>query len=300
MNCEYAGVVQDGDSGLRVEVGSGQIPKAKSEAALLVQRNILASQGVRWKKQKQQQQQQQQHARSRTGGSNTPRVKIQTKAKEVEDDDWLTRTGAATNALLQESKGQSWIASRESSTSLTHLQDTTDEEDDEGYEEMAALSARGGKREGADEELSPVSTRVSRWGSRYGSRTGSRQTSRRGSLTLTTGSRTPLTLPGGHDGVGEYFDVDSPAVQAMEPNFVDAEEESESHDEAAVARLTESRSFGLGNLVDRLMNFNLFKVEEKEESTEDESNEFGESEREATERRDAENKEEARGEGEAC
>ena len=211
------------------------------------------------------------HGRSSTGGTNTPRKK--SKRVTVEDD-WLTRTGATANAMLQESKGQSWLTSRQSGTSLTQLQDTTDEED-EGYEEMAALSA---SQHLVAEELSPVSTRPSRWGSRYGSRTASRRTSRRGSVSLTTGSRTPLATTG-QDGATDYFGEDT--ISPVEPDFVDEDEESEKHDEAAIAHLAENRSFGLGGLVDQLMNFNLFKVEEKEELTEDEVGHISETEEEA-------------------
>lgn len=251
---------------MRREVGSGQIPKAKSEAALLLQRSKLPGQGVQLRRQVQHH-----HGRSSTGGTNTPRRKSQRVSVEY---DWLTRTGATANAILQESKGQSWLASRQSGTSLTQLTDTTDEED-EGYEEMAAMSA---SQQLAAEELSPVSTRVSRWGSRYGSRTASRRTSRRGSVSLTTGSRTPLATTG-QDGAADYFAED--ATSPIEPDFVDEDEEREKHDEAAVAHLAENRSFGLGGIVDRLMNFNLFNVEEKEESTEDEAENIKETDEEA-------------------
>ncbi len=103
---DYAGVVRAEDGSARLEVGSGQISKAKSEAALLVQRSKFAGKSAQAKKARQYQ------ARSRTGGTNTPRTKSKLK---LVDDDWLTRTGAATNALLQENKGQSW-----STTALTH------------------------------------------------------------------------------------------------------------------------------------------------------------------------------------
>lgn len=278
---EYAGVVQGKDGSARVEVGSGQIPKAKSEAALLVQRSRFASKGVQLSRQKQYQY----HARSRTGENGISRGKSKLK---LVDEDWLTRTGAAANAILQESKGQSWIVSRESSTSLIQLQDTTDEED-EGYEELAAQSASASRRQLVDDELSPVSTRASRWGSRYGSRTASRRTSRRGSVSLTTGSRTPLAPQGGQDSRLDYFE-DATRAMAMEPEFIDEDDETDGQGEATLKELTESRSFGLGGIVDRIMNFSLFNVEEKEEATEDEADRPVETEAEAKERRAAENR----------
>ena len=280
ISYEYSdAVLEDAAGRLRREAGSGQIPKAKSEAALLVQRSKLAGQGVQLKRHIQHR-----HGRSSTGGTTTPKAK--TRSRNLEDD-WLTRTGATANAILQESKGQSWLATRPSGTSLTHLQDTTDEED-EGYEEMAAMAAKSSRQQLGEDELSPVSTRASRWGSKYGSRQASRRTSRRGSVTGE--SRTPLA-PGGQDGAADNFDED--ILSPTEPQFVglsEEGEESEELDEAAAARLAENRSFGLGGIVDRLMNFNLFKVEEREESTEDEVEHASETEEEAKIRMAAENK----------
>ncbi|EMC97727.1 hypothetical protein BAUCODRAFT_33450 [Baudoinia panamericana UAMH 10762] len=214
----------------RAEVGSGQIPKAKSEAALLVQQRLSG------------------------------------QAKKYTDEDWLTRTSAATNALLQEAKGQSWLASRDSSTTLTHL-DSDDDEDDGGYEEMAALSASQARLE---TKLNPSASRIKSpmWSSRYGSRANSRRTSRQQSPVST---RTPLGAPIGYDGPSDYF---SKGVQ-MKADFINEEDEvgdgPDEEVEKDVASYSEGRSYGLGGIVDRLMNFNLFSVQET--VTEDEGNE---------------------------
>jgi hypothetical protein len=274
---EYAGVVRESTGGTSVEISSGRVPKAKSEAALLIQRNRMVQQGIDSRKQSRH------HSRRGTGngGSTTPRATPRVKGAE---DDWVTRTGATANAILQESKGQSWLSTRPSATSFAQMQDSTDD-DDEGYEEMAALSTSTTRL--ADDELTPVNTRTGGWGSRYGSRSGSRRTSRRGSLTA--GSRTPLAPLKTLNGSEEFFEEYSPSP--VEPDFVDSEEELDSQDEAAMARITEGNSFGLGGMVDRLMNFNLFKVEEKEETTDDEGGIIGpETEEQATLRRAAEAK----------
>ncbi|KAK3706731.1 hypothetical protein LTR37_012575 [Vermiconidia calcicola] len=275
INYEYAGVVREDSGEVRVEVGSRPIPKAKSEAALLVQRSKRAAQGRPIGAHRYQR-----RSRPGTGGTNTPRARTKLKAAE---DDWLTRTGAAAIAIIQESKGVSWLDSRPSATSLTHLQDTTDEED-EGYEEMAALSASTRRRQRADGELSPVNSRSNPWGSRYGSRTGSRRTSRRGSFNA--GSRTALAPLTGRDGAAEYLDQN--ALLGIEPDFVDPEEETDSQDEDAVAQFTAHRGKGFGGIMDRLMNFSLFKVEEREESTEDEAQSGAETSEVAAARRVAE------------
>ena len=67
----------------------------------------------------------------------------------------------------------------------------------------------------------------------------------------------------------DYFD-EEPVPLPTEPDFVDAEFD-EGTDESEVAKLTGPRSFGLGAIVDRLMGFDLFDVEEREETTEDEA-----------------------------
>ena len=274
---QYAAVARDPTGAVRVDVGSGQILKAKSEAALHVQQR-LSGQGVLLRRK-------QQSARSKTGTS-TPAVR---RRSNDPDNDWLTRTRASTHALLQEAKGQSWLASRESSTSLAHLD--SDDDEDEGYEEMAAMSARNTKLRPLDDPPSPTFSRIKSpaWGSRYGSRNASRHTSRRGSMTnMRTPLRTPLAGPIGEEAIAGYFDQE-PAITITEPDFVDPEE-GQRDDETEVAKLTGERSFGLGGIVDRLMGFNLFKVDEREETTEDEAERGNETEDEVQARVAAEAK----------
>jgi hypothetical protein len=235
-------------------VGSGQITKAKSEAALLA-RPRPSGQNVPVKKR-------QNHGRSKTG-TNTPRG----KSRQADDDDWLARTRATTHGIVQEAKGQSWLASRDSSTTLTHLE-SDDDMIDEGYEELAALSAQQARF--GSGSVSPAAERVKSpaWGSRYGSRPASRGTSRRGSV---TGLRTPLAMPGGQDVIRSYFNED-PLAAPLEADFVIAEpdESEDGDDEDEVARLSDQRGHGVGGIVDRLMNFNLFSVQESGETTTDE------------------------------
>ncbi|KAK5127438.1 hypothetical protein LTR85_006777 [Meristemomyces frigidus] len=269
---QHAAVSRDETGGVRVDVGSGQIPKAKSEAALLLQPR-LSGQGVRLKKKY--------IGRSKTGTS-TPRTR--SRARDA-DDDWLTRTRASTNALLQEAKGQSWLASRDPSTSLAHL--ASDDSGDEGYEEMAAMSASNSGLRHPDDTPSQAAARGKSpmWGSRYGSRAPSRRTSRRGSMTAL---RTPMSGPLAGDVIAGYFD-EEPLALSTEPDFVDMDD-GDTADETEVARLTGSRSFGLGGIVDRLMGYNLFNVEEREETMEDEADRPDESEEGAQGQETAEEK----------
>ncbi|KAI6892625.1 hypothetical protein D0869_04060 [Hortaea werneckii] len=279
----YAGAAQTPTDRIRTDVGSGQIPKAKSDAALLSQQR-LSGYGVPLRRK--------QYTRSRTGTS-TPtgrRTSAETAENDEDDnDDWLTRTRASTHALLQEAKGQSWLATRDSSTSLAHLDsDADDIVDDEGYEEMAAASSSGNTATTATQRHpnrlridppSPAAMRVRSpvWGSRYGSRSGSKRTSRRGS---TTAFHTPMAGPPTSAGAESYFGGGDGELRGeqMEPDFVDLPPQRKggeqggggaAADENELARLTSEKSFGLGRLVDQIMGFNLFKVEEGQESTDD-------------------------------
>lgn len=273
----YGGGVKDETrvAAPRLEIATGQVPKAKSEAALGVptHQQRLSGSGVQVKRK---------HNAyyspgNRASGTTTPRVRI--------EDDWLTRTGLAANSILQEQKGQSFITSRNSQTTLgLDTQDLTDDDDDEGYEEMAAMSARTTRSGFADDELSPISTRASRWGSRYGSR----RTSRRGSMVgFTSGSRTPLasTQPQHSDGRNNYFDPTTLALP-LEADFVDDDDSSVDENSFSTSTFT-----SLGGLVDRLIGFNLFNVDEgRETSTESEAEEPSETVDEARKRIGAEQK----------
>ncbi|KAI6892685.1 hypothetical protein KC318_g13897 [Hortaea werneckii] len=298
----YAGAGQPPMDQVRTDVGSGQIPKAKSDAALLSQQR-LSGYGVPLKRR--------QYTRSRTGTS-TPtarRTSAETAENDEDDnDDWLIRTRASTHALLQEAKGQSWLATRDSSTSLAHLDsDADDIDDDEGYEEMAAASSNNNNTAATASRQQPNRLRIDPpspatmrvrspvWGSRYGSRSGSKRTSRRGS---TTAFHTPMAGPPTSAGADSYFgDGDGKfRGEQMEPDFVDLPPQKTERkggdqgvggaaaDENELARLTSEKSFGLGRLVDQIMGFNLFKVEEGQESTDDDD---GVDERERDELTDA-------------
>ncbi|KAK4988847.1 hypothetical protein LTR50_003692 [Elasticomyces elasticus] len=241
----------------RADVGSGSILKAKSEAALLAQQRdrpdrTQAEQVIRNKN----------HRRSKTGGE------ARSKSRRRREDDWLTRAGLATNAMLRESKGQSWLASRASSTSLLP------HDSDSSEDEAAALQSASTQRlHFADDEFSPV---ASRWSSQFPSRIVSMRNSRRGSR---AGSQPQLLTPGGPRTVvgqgADYFDSLPENSTSVEPDFVDntehGEEDESELDENEIARLAQDRSFGLGGWVDRLVGWSLFNAEEDGESSDDET-----------------------------
>lgn len=194
------------------------------------------------------------------------------------DSDWLLRAGAAISSSARESKGQTWLVSRASSTSLTAQKDEEDEELARERELASRRESRRGSVVGifdADDELSPVTTRRSLSfgpmtgpGSRPLSRFPSRGNSRRGSRVQLFA---PLTAAEG----GGYFDVDEEAV-IVEPDFVDVEEEvyenvdEAKDDEAVVRKLASTSSLGLGGWVEKMLGWSLFAVDEDGEETETE------------------------------
>ncbi|PBP19396.1 hypothetical protein BUE80_DR009890, partial [Diplocarpon rosae] len=114
--------------------------------------------------------------------------------KDRSDSDWLLRAGAAISSSTRESKGQSWLVSRASSTSLTGQRDEDEEEMEREFaREREQISRRESRRGSAvtfdaDDEFSPVTIRGSLslgpgtgTESRPHSRFGSRVNSRRGS-----------------------------------------------------------------------------------------------------------------------
>lgn len=270
----------------RAEIGSGNIPKAKSDAALLMsdrQQNRLSGPGVPVS---------QSHgyrypAQGRRSGTATPAA----RRGSAQEESWLTHTGAMTSALVREDKGLSWVTTRQSSTSLAPA-DSEEDEDDDHYEEMAALSAStAGLRLAQFDGGSPVSTRHSRsnWGSRYGSRSASRRTSR---IASPVGTRTPR-----RSDQAAYFDY--PLAQPTDhPGFIPPEDPQgeSSNDEREIAQLSnpDSSSFALGNIVDRVVNFNLFNTNEQTDTTDDEGGKGGiradETAEEAQQRMEAETK----------
>jgi hypothetical protein len=248
-------------AGERAEMGSGQIPKAKSEAALLrrqhhdTQSYRLSGPGVPLS-----------HrppfaaARGRRSGTVTP-----TPRRPDERETWLTHTGAITSAIVREDKGQSWLASKQNSTSLGPG-DSEDDEDDDHYEEMAALSASTVTLRLEDfQRGSPVTTRQSRsaWGSRYGSRSTSRRTSR---LASPVGSRTPRRT-----NQAGYFDYPTTPAGEVSGFLSPPERRGEGvEDEREISQLSNPDSFGLGKMVDRVIKFNFFNVGDLTDTTDDE------------------------------
>jgi hypothetical protein len=202
--------------------------------------------------------------------------------KDRNDSDWLLRAGAAISSSTRESKGQAWLVSRASSTSLTAERDEEEEElQRELAREREQMSRRGSRRGSAagafdaDDEFSPVTTKRSlSFGPATG--TGSRPISRFGSrANSSSGSKAQLSTPLSAGGEG-YFDQRDFTQEEFitEPDFVDAEEDGDEdedeaeRDEAVVRKLARASNLGLGGFVERMLGWSLFAVDEDGEETE--------------------------------
>ncbi|TGJ85372.1 hypothetical protein E0Z10_g3398 [Xylaria hypoxylon] len=171
------------------------------------------------------------------------------------DSDWMLRTGALISSETRESKGQAWLVSRASSTSLTGARDAEEEAYEREIARERELASRRNSRRGSvagfDEDLVPS---VSRYGSRSHSRVGSRSR-----------MRTPLEL-GAQDC---YFSQELTEENIPGPDFVGLDEKLEAiefdtskADEATIRRLVTRRSSGLGAWM-----WSLFAVEENDEDS---------------------------------
>ncbi|KAI0601881.1 hypothetical protein F4775DRAFT_589192 [Biscogniauxia sp. FL1348] len=175
---------------------------------------------------------------------------------EQSDSDWMLRTGALISSGTRESKGQAWLVSRASSTSLGGLRDAEEEAYERELAREKELASRRGSRRGSlagvEEDLLPPS-------SRYGSRSHSR-----------VGTRSRARTPQERHAQEGYF---SPELVVEEhipgPDFVSLDEKLErvdfdtsQADEATVRRLVHRRSAGVGSWM-----WSLFSVNENDEDS---------------------------------
>ncbi|MCJ1386481.1 hypothetical protein MMC17_009607 [Xylographa soralifera] len=103
-----------------------------------------------------------------------PRTKSSTLSLDSDHTSWLLQTASLLTTTTAEAKGQAWLATRTSSTSLGDY-------DTFVYPEPGDAAYR------ADDEFSPVSTRYSRPGSRHASARGSRRASGVGEMMVLGG-----------------------------------------------------------------------------------------------------------------
>ncbi|KAH7125284.1 hypothetical protein B0J11DRAFT_435005 [Dendryphion nanum] len=237
----------------------GDIPKAKSTSSMLP--------GVSFADEKDAGTPGRHHRRKGTAPLPLRAPLVRHHTSEAQDE-WFHRAGLAIAGETRESKGQSWLIRRDSSTSL--VGDTSDDHTHHDTRSMALLS---GEHLSDLEYSSPFTPRLSRAGSRIHSRVGSRvpsaRTSRRGSR---VGSRADLHMSVGGvrtPSARQSLELDERAFEEHTgPDFIDDESESDG-DEEEVARLARERGLGLGGWMDRLIGWTLFSVDEDGESSDD-------------------------------
>ncbi|KAK3387212.1 hypothetical protein B0H63DRAFT_152950 [Podospora didyma] len=206
------------------------------------------------------------------------------------DSDWLLRAGALISTETRESKGQAWLVSRASSTSLVAMHDDDDEDDDEAFDRereqqlllmAAANGSRGASRRSSlghvdDENNHHHHYHHQSYSSPTHSRFGSRSHSR-------VGSRTQLhtmVTPSERRSVDGYFPpvIGDDSVVIAGPDFVNLDEKLEAieqdtsvDDEAYVRRLVKrGNATGVGTWFGSVLGVQLFSVEEDEEGSDDE------------------------------
>lgn len=181
--------------------------------------------------------------------------------KDENDTDWLIRASALISSETRESKGQSWLVSRASSTSLAGVRDGEEEAFERELAREREWASRHASRRGSavhlDDDRLP-SPPTSRFGSRSHSRVGSRNQA------MTPLEQRPM------DG---YFAQQDDRI--VGPDFVNLDERLEAieqdttqEDEAHVRRLVKRGSgVGVGTWFDSVLGLGLFSVEENEEES---------------------------------
>ncbi|CAK7209104.1 hypothetical protein SBRCBS47491_000324 [Sporothrix bragantina] len=152
------------------------------------------------------------HATGGVGARQHRRRKTDNNGNDGSGDDWLFRAAVLVTSEARESKGQSWLTARASSTSLTGMRNAEEAEDVAAFERELARereyldrisgnSRRGSRRGSLDHDVTSPLASASRGNntataSRSGSRMGSRANSRLGSRANSrVGSRVQLFTP---------------------------------------------------------------------------------------------------------
>ncbi|KYK58420.1 hypothetical protein DCS_05435 [Drechmeria coniospora] len=206
-------------------------------------------------------------ARKPMSGSVTPRRRRDDRSvpAAVDDSDWILRTGALMSSEAREYKGQTWLVSRQSSTSLAGMRDVDEVVFEQELARERELHSRRGSSALADDDATPN-------GSRFPSRFQSR------SHSLVDGRSRAATPLDHASAEGSYFPA---ACAAPGPDFVNLDEKLEQleedeardttlEDEVAVRRLVRRGQPGKsGSWISNAISWSLFSVDESEEESDD-------------------------------
>ena len=199
---------------------------------------------------------------SRSGTSTPKRRKEETTDKS--DGDWLMRAGALMTSEAREYKGQNWLVSRQSSTSLAGMPDI----DEEAFEAELArerdMAGRRASRPGSvilDGDITPP-------GSHFHSRRHSQ------SQGTAFASRSRIVTPGDtHHGGDSYFasqePISGPDFINLDSKLEELEQDTTQDDEAMVKRLVRKGQIGKGSWISNVVGWHLFSVDENEEDSDE-------------------------------
>ncbi|KAL2759380.1 hypothetical protein ACRALDRAFT_1060558 [Sodiomyces alcalophilus JCM 7366] len=238
-------------SSRRTSVADAQLPKSKSASHLGFTDREAPSNTTR---------------RKAVSGAATPNRRARNDALPRDDSDWLLRAGILMSAEAREYKGQMWLTSRESSTSLVALRDDEAEADilERELARERELMSRYQSRRSSVVDITEGTNggRRSTRGSRHGSRSASRVAPRgQGMATLD-----------GRDLDDGYFDRDHTLGDEYDqgPDFVNPDdrlevmgEDTSKDDEATVRKLVKAEGAGPSSW----FGLSLFSVEENPEDS---------------------------------
>lgn len=192
------------------------------------------------------------------------------------DSDWLLRAGVLISSETRESKGQSWLVSRASSTSLERLERDNNNDVDVFEKERTArenlMSSKHTSRKGSltfviDDDQSPF---LSRQGSAHASRT----------QLVTPGERAAMEGYFAGQIMGEEEYIPGPDFVNLNERLeaVEADANGDLDDETAVRRLVASRHGRPHTWYGNIMGWTLFAVQETENEDDGEVTTDGEAE----------------------
>lgn len=193
-------------------------------------------------------------------------------SKDKSDSDWLLRTGAFMASTARESKGQSWLLSRASSTSLTRIDDDDDEWEqtlsrERPHHSLHTSFLRNTTRDLGDESCPRDIRKIS---SIY---SGSQNWSQ---TPLRSGSRQRLLdscfEPDGYFDYHSYDDQTNDVPQYYDTEIMDSSiEDIYQQDEVAIKALAKAYSQGVGGWIESLLGWSLFSAEDDTEEPEPDS-----------------------------
>ncbi|CAM1509327.1 Fc.00g030660.m01.CDS01 [Cosmosporella sp. VM-42] len=217
------------------------------------------------------------HNRKSLSGVTTPSRKHKDEGlglRHRNDSDWLLRTGALMSSEAREYKGQAWLVSRQSSTSLAGHDADEDVFEHELAREREIASRHASRRGSAaigDDDASPYG---SRFPSRTHSRNHSRIHSRSHSLTRPKSSLlTPLDRPNDDSYFPHQEHISGPDFVNLDEALEELEQDTSQDDEAAIRRLVRRGQAGAGSWIGGV--WSLFSVEENDEESDESDSEDG-------------------------